>query len=90
MFKDCSVLQASFKGVLRMFRGYPKEVSWMFQESFKRSATIKTQYLYFYSMYIVVLWFLAAMSSSRSDDVTQFVRLSVRTQGDSYKPKNDL
>ena len=55
MFQDCSVFQGSFKGVLRMFQGYPKEVSWMFQESFKRSATIKTQYLYFYSMYIVVL-----------------------------------
>ena len=34
--------------------------------------------------------FLAAMSSSRSDGVTQSVRPFVRTQGVSFKPKENL
>ena len=35
MSQDCSVFQESFKGVLKMFQGYLKEVSRMFQESFE-------------------------------------------------------
>ena len=35
MSQDCSVFEESFKGVLKMFQRYLKEVSRMFQESFE-------------------------------------------------------
>ena len=44
MFQDCSLFQENFKGVLKMFNGYLKEVSRIFEDIFNCFAIISWEF----------------------------------------------